>query len=105
MSYMEERRLIERRSSNEIIQYSVTVLEFKDLKKLKLQAEVIDISEKGMGIKTDYPLQPGQVITFSNGRGRMAGVVKWCTKEDDSGYRAGVRFMETPPSFFSGAGN
>ncbi len=89
---MEEKRQGERRSVHGIIQYSITVLEFEGLKRLNLQGDVIDISEKGMGIKTDYPLQPGHVITFYSGADRMTGVVEWCASDGNSGYRAGVSF-------------
>lgn len=89
---MEEKREFERRSFTQDIQYSVTVLDFKDLKRLSLRGDIIDMSDAGMGIKTDYPLEPGHVLTFDSDIGHKAGIVEWSTLIDN-GYRVGVKFI------------
>ena len=90
---MEEKRQFKRRSFTQNIQYSVTVLDFKDLKRLSLRGDIIDISDAGMGIKTGYPLEPGHVLTFDNGIGHKAGIVKWSAMVNNNGYRVGVKFV------------
>ena len=90
---MEKKRQFERRSFTQNIQYSVTVLDFKDLKRLSLRGEIIDISDAGMGIETDYPLEPGHVLTFDNGIGHKTGIVQWSTMVNNNGYRVGVKFV------------
>jgi len=89
-----EKRQFERRPFVETIGYSVSVLEFRELRRLNLRAETVDISEAGLGIITDYPLEPGYVLRFSSGIDQKAGIVRWTRKiADDSRYRVGVRFI------------
>ncbi len=90
---MEERRELERRPAMESISYSVTVLDFKDLRRLHLRGDVVDISDAGMGMKTDYPLEPGHVLTFDNGMKHSAGIVEWSTMDKNNGYRVGIKFI------------
>ena len=59
---MGERRDVERRLCVNSIRYSVTVLEFRDRRRVDLRGEVVDISDVGVGIETDYPLEPGHVL-------------------------------------------
>lgn len=89
-----EKRQFERRPFVGTIGYSVSVLEFRELKRLNLRAETVDISEAGLGIITDYPLEPGHVLRFSSGIDQKAGIVSWAMKITDNGrYRVGVRFI------------
>lgn len=90
---MGERRDIERRPFVRSVQYSVTVLDFRDIKKVNLEGEVVDISEVGVGIKTDYPLEPGHVLTFNESVGYQTGIVEWSSRVQDNGYRVGVKFV------------
>ncbi len=58
------------------------------------QAEVVDISEEGMGLLTDSPLKVGHEIVFKrqrNWRLPKRAVVIWAAKHKD-GYRAGIKF-------------
>ncbi|MEW6428099.1 MAG: PilZ domain-containing protein [Thermodesulfobacteriota bacterium] len=58
------------------------------------QAEVLDISETGMGIHTSFPLKVGNTIRFTKNRNwklPKAAVVVWSMKEND-GYRTGISF-------------
>ena len=75
------------------IRYSVSVLEFKELKRLNLSGNIVDISEEGLGIQTYYPVEPGHVLTFSNGIDQKAGIVRWSSVIRDDIYRAGVEFV------------
>jgi len=58
------------------------------------EAEVVDISETGMGLHTSYPLKIGRKIIFSKNRNwRLPkdATVIWSVKQQD-GYRAGIKF-------------
>jgi len=62
----------------------------------RLSAEVLDISDTGIGMLTMSPLAPGHVITFSNIKEQAAGVVRWSMIVDQSSlFRVGIQFI--PP--------
>ncbi|GAB4419726.1 MAG: hypothetical protein OHK0032_15610 [Thermodesulfovibrionales bacterium] len=91
---MEDKRQFKRTSFTETIGYSVSVLEFRELKRLNLKAEAVDISEGGLGIITDYPLEPGHVLRFTGEIEQKAGIVSWAMKiGDNSRYRVGIKFI------------
>jgi hypothetical protein len=59
-------------------------------------ARGIDISEGGIGIKTDYPLEPGHVLRLLNNAlsHKKVGVVKWSANNGSKViYRVGVKFV------------
>jgi len=58
------------------------------------EAEVVDISETGMGLYTDAPLKVGHEIVFKrqrNWRLPKRAVVIWASRDKD-GFRAGIKF-------------
>ncbi|MFH7319600.1 response regulator [Desulfurivibrio sp. D14AmB] len=59
---------------------------------LRLSARALDISDHGVGLLTDYPLRPYQVINFENQALNCAGIVAWSTMIDAQTCRAGVCF-------------
>ena len=62
----------------------------------RLSAEILDISDTGIGMLTMSPLAPGHVITFSNIKEQAAGVVRWSMIVDQSSlFRVGIQFI--PP--------
>lgn len=87
-----ERRNSERRGEQREIEYTVTVLDLKELKKLTKKAELIDTTEAGIGIVTDYPLEPGHVLTLGNGFSEKIGIVRWSERRDNL-YRVGIKFV------------
>ncbi|MFN3478754.1 MAG: PilZ domain-containing protein [Thermodesulfovibrionales bacterium] len=87
-----ERRVFSRKEEQSEIEYTVTVLDLKELKKLTKKALIVDLSEGGVGIITDYPLEPGHILTFVNGFSNKIGIVRWSDRED-SHYRVGVKFV------------
>jgi len=66
-------------------------------------ASILEISEGGTCIRTNYPLKPGQVLRFSDNPVVRRGVVRWSRGggADDS-YYAGIQFNmpENAPSRF-----
>ena len=73
----------------------MTVLDIIDTKVLNLVARGIDIGEGGIGIKTDYPLEPGHVLRLNKPLNhKNVGVVRWCGNGEIKGiYRVGVKFV------------
>lgn len=85
-------RRFERRPYHDIIGYSVSVLESDQQRKLKLKGMVFDISDAGIGIQSDYPLQPGHTLWFDDRIDKRTGIVRWSKKLDRNSYRAGLVF-------------
>ena len=58
----------------------------------------LDISNGGIGIITEFPLEKGQVVTFEEGipidmfTSKRAAVVRWSGKVNGK-YRAGLKFI------------
>lgn len=65
-----------------------------DMAATLVTADILDISETGMGIVTDCKLQPGYFIRLSDAPVHGRGVVRW---SEDAGakaaYRAGIQFV------------
>ncbi|HAM53248.1 MAG TPA: hypothetical protein DCP92_22065 [Nitrospiraceae bacterium] len=88
-----ERRQVKREPLEKAIDVSVNILEFKGSRKLDLKAATCDISNMGLGIKIDYPLEPGNVLYFNNEiGGHTRGVVKWIVKHEHS-YKTGIEWF------------
>lgn len=70
-----------------------------DFAPLAKKATIMNLSEKGMGLATDSPLETGQFIKFVKKQKKIAGllpetgIVMW-TLESSEGYKAGVKFLE-----------
>ncbi len=59
-----------------------------------LSAHVIDISEAGMCIRTDYLLKPGYLLRWSNSPLECTGIVRWSMSVGSmESYRAGIQFV------------
>jgi extracellular factor (EF) 3-hydroxypalmitic acid methyl ester biosynthesis protein len=85
----EKTRKYERRSYNEMIDYSISVPETRERKWLNLKATALNISQGGLCIHTDFALSPGDMLWFNSGLQEKAGFVRWALKSD-TGYRAGI---------------
>jgi DNA-binding NtrC family response regulator len=88
-----EERQFSRKSLTQSIDYFAGVFEDGELKVLTLKGEIIDISQGGIGIKTDYNLNPGYMIRFSSELIPQAvGLVKWSMSFEES-FRVGIEFV------------
>ncbi len=59
-----------------------------------LAAHVIDISEAGMCIRTDYLLKPGHILRLYDTPSECTGVVRWSMSVGSmESYRAGIQFV------------
>ncbi len=59
-----------------------------------LSAQVIDISEAGMCIRTDYLLKPGHLLRLFDSPAECTGIVRWSRSVGSmQSYRAGIQFV------------
>jgi CheY-like chemotaxis protein len=62
-----------------------------------IQADTLDISQNGLGIRTTVPLEPGCVVRLNNGKETICGIVRWASLDmQDARYRAGIQFIPHP---------
>jgi Tat protein secretion system quality control protein TatD with DNase activity len=73
--YGEERRQRARRTVAESLTCSCS-LHIRESKDLVLNAVITDISDAGVGIETDYPLQPNSLLAFDGETENKTGVVR-----------------------------
>jgi hypothetical protein len=89
-----ERRQFTRKPIRKEFNFSVNVLEHGKLKDLCLTGDIVDISEQGMGISIDYPLEPGHLLRFAGGMEKKAGIARWrMLVGSRNEYRVGIQFV------------
>jgi len=96
---IKESRKNKRIISMETISYYVSVFENSELKILQLTGNIIDKSDRGIGIRTDYFLTPSYMIRFADETKFKAGVVRWSMTLGNNMHYAGIEFIddrETP---------
>jgi DNA-binding response OmpR family regulator len=61
----------------------------------RFTAGILEMSDTGMCIRTDYQLKPGQVLKFSDHPVQSTGVVRWSKGggEAEDSYHAGIQFV------------
>jgi hypothetical protein len=92
---LNNRRRHLRKDSSIPVEYSVNILEFRELKKIHRSAVSTDISDKGIGLITDYPLEPGHVLILSSRDSALLqkiAIVRW-TMQASGSYRIGLEFV------------
>ncbi len=85
-------RQFSRRAYAETIDFSVIMPKLRQLFPARLKGRIVDLSDGGIGIQADYPLEPGVVLIFIRGDIEKRGVIKWAAKVDEQRHRAGVAF-------------
>jgi len=85
-------RQFRRRAYTETIDFSVIMPELRERSASRLKGRIVDLSDGGIGIQADYPLEPGVMLIFTRGDTEKRGVIKWAIKVDDQLHRAGVAF-------------
>lgn len=86
-----EKRQYARMSCSRITRYSVHIFYNWELKS-GLVADIINMSEGGVAIKTNYPLAVGNMIKFEEGFQNRKGIVKWWNKYEEK-YKAGIKLV------------
>jgi len=85
-------RQFRRRVYTETIDFSVMMPELRERSASRLKGRIVDLSDGGIGIQADYPLEPGVMLSFMSGDSEKSGIIKWAIKMDDQRHRAGVAF-------------
>jgi hypothetical protein len=76
------------------LSFSVSILDFTNLKPVEAFGRGVDKTEDGLGFFTDFPLEPGQVIRIKQGAGPViTASVKW-VGEIDGKHRVGILFYK-----------
>ena len=88
----EKSRKTLRKFLNDNISFGLSVIYEGISTRLSLSAQIIDISDSGIGLLTPYPLQESQVIGFDEKLENRTGVVTWSKMIDEENCRAGVKF-------------
>ena len=89
-----ERRKYQRKTFPEKINFGLSVLDAGNSKVINLFGTAVDMSETGIGIKTDYPLEPGHILRLINSTTHKVGLVIWSRNTgNNEEFRAGVKFM------------
>lgn len=83
-------RRFRRRSYAETIDFSVMTPELKERTNFRLKGRIVDLSDGGIGIHADYPLEAGAMLSFNRGESQKYGVVKWAMKVNDQRHKAGL---------------
>ena len=70
--------------------FSVSILDFTNLRTVEASGHCVDKSEGGLGFFTDFPLEPGHVIRIiQSGGSFITASVKW-VGDIDGKYRVGI---------------
>lgn len=93
-NYQEQRKHI-REACNINLEFTVLLTQSTEFKRLKATGKTVDKSPQGLGIVTDFPLEPGHVLQWDDqhnkGNLHMA-LVKWA-RQSERDYRAGLIFI------------
>ncbi|MBI5194940.1 MAG: PilZ domain-containing protein [Nitrospirae bacterium] len=100
-----ERRKHKREPHSAAIKFSLNDIELHQLKKITAGGTTLDISNGGISLLTDYPIEPGHVLIFNNGKNPVppgVGIVKWVRSEGVN-IKGGVEFIGEPELSFKQA--
>jgi CheY-like chemotaxis protein len=86
-----EKRREKRAPVTETIDFTVSTL--RGGEPVRLKGNVIDRSPSGIGMVTEYPIVPGNLVILNNGTELHEGIVTWSRKMDDNTYSAGIFFV------------
>ncbi len=88
-------RRFERTTCDDLLDFTVLPMEISDLKRIRSSGRMIDASEGGIGLITEFPLQSGHVLEWNDKhlKGHLhIGLVKWSQKQNNH-YRAGLALI------------
>ena len=86
------KRRHERRPLKETFDFSIKAAELAESRILNLKGNIVDISDGGIGILTEYSLHAGQTIEIE-GAEHKAGIVKWISMTGNNEFRAGIEYI------------
>ena len=89
----EDKRQYQRRAAEQCTTCSVIVAE-REQENKKITASVLDVSDAGMRIRTDFGLKPGHLLKLNNSPALSTAVVRWSkSAKDENAYHAGIQFV------------
>lgn len=71
----------------------MTIIPFEKMEKRDITAAAFDMSTGGLGITTDYALEPSAVVIKGGLKERKHGFLVWSKEVDDRTYRSGIQFI------------
>lgn len=89
-----EMRRFRRRTYAETIDFSVMKPEIKEHNAFRLRGRIVDLSDGGIGIHANYPLEAGAMLSFNTGDSSKYGVVKWAIRLDNELHKAGLALCD-----------
>jgi hypothetical protein len=81
---------------------AMEVITFEQHDRTDHQGHIVDISNSGVGIESNAPVEPGLVWFRDRIWGQQSGVLLW-SKQVGTQYRSGIRFAPLPNDVASGA--
>jgi|YelNatPaOPRAMG01_1025707.scaffolds.fasta_scaffold08304_1 hypothetical protein len=96
---IEFKRKYKRQYYVSFVRYYLNVYDNGKIKKVQGTGVSVDISAKGIGLITQYPLEVGSFLLFEDGNiinniTAKASVVRWSEEIEDKIYRAGLEFVD-----------
>ena len=85
---VKEKRNHQRNPLSKTLSFCITDCDY-----INILCGCLDISKSGVGIKTYYPIERGQVVFFNSGVSSKAGIVAWSNKDGNNNFRAGLKFI------------
>jgi hypothetical protein len=70
----------------------MSVIDQGNYTRWSLVAQAVDISGRGIGLLSQFPLRESQVIGFDEKMDNRIGVVVWSKMMDEDNCRVGIRF-------------
>jgi len=91
-SFEKKSRRSPRKPYSEKIGFQMSVVDQGNFTRWSMEAEAVDISDKGIGVLSPYRLKEFQVIGFDEKLDNKTGVVIWNKMIDEDKCRVGIRF-------------
>jgi hypothetical protein len=95
MEVYTEKRSVARVPYEAPLNFVILFTKGTDLQKIQSTGNIIDASEAGIGIVTEFPLEPGYVLEWDDKhqKGKLhIAMVKWSQQQSNL-YRAGLFFI------------
>lgn len=93
------RRRHKRQYHLSFVRYYMNVIDKNMLRKVQGTGVSVDLSAKGLGLITQYPLEIGSSLFFEDGNitnniTAKVSVVRWAEEIEDKIYRVGLEFVD-----------
>jgi len=90
-----EKRVHKRVPYTDSMNFTVLFMQTADFRRIDSSGKIVDASQGGIGILTDFPLESGHILEWSDKhqKGKLhIAIVKW-TKPFENFHRAGLMFI------------